>query len=146
MASEIETIDTRPKEVDIFHYAGDTLLFTVTPPAGFVDGYQWNGQIRKTREATSPIDAVFQITPPPEPGAKALVILKAEDCARLAGTGVLVRRRTPSGNSSSMLSYTGVWDVQVKPPGAVADPVITLVHGAITLDLDVTRLVPGLNQ
>lgn len=130
-------IDTTPPFKSIQHYAGDTLTLKVTVPAGFADGYVWTAQLRKDRATGTPVDAVFIITQPATPGDPGYVTLRAEDCQRLARSGVVKTKRDTRG-IRTVVSYTGEFDVQVAPPAA-ADPVTTLVQGSLSLELDVTR-------
>jgi hypothetical protein len=134
-----ETIDTRPQEVDIAAYGGDTLTIQITAPTSLVTGMDWNAQVRKDRNPSTPIDASFLITPPVGSGPAA-VVLSSVDTARLAGTGTIRRSTNPqTGATQQIQTYTGVWDCQISDP-TNPDPVITLVQGTITLDADVTRL------
>jgi hypothetical protein len=135
-----ETIDTRPQEVDISAYGGDTLTIQITAPDTLVAGMDWNAQVRKDRNPTTPVDATFLITPPTGAGVPAAVVLSAVDTARLSGAGAIRRVVNPTtGATQQSQTYTGVWDCQISDP-TNPDPVITLVQGTITLDADVTRL------
>lgn len=111
-------IDTRPQEINIDHYAGDTLTLHVKVPALVVDGRTWTGQVRSRRDSQK-VDATFQITETVE-GAD--VVLLNVDCQELAKRG----------------KYTGFWDVQLAAPDG-SDPVTTLAYGEIRIHPDVTR-------
>jgi len=130
------TIDNRPDTVDIFHYAGDTLTIKVEAPAGLTDGKTWLAQV-KTSRASPTVDALFTITAPTSSGGPAYLMLPAAVTAQLAGTGATVRKMQ-AGTMAVVQSYVGEWDVQVSVNGL--DPVTTLCQGALTIELDVTRL------
>lgn len=130
-------VDTRPEVVNITHYAGDTLTISVTAPASVVEGQVWSAQVRPSRDPTAPLDATFTITPPTVADGPAFLVLSSVDCARLAGTGVVVQR-TWKGTTYAVQTYTGEWDCQVAAPGG-PDPVRTLVQGTLTIEADVTR-------
>lgn len=110
--------DTRPTEVNIEHYGGDTLPIYVRVDSAVVNGRDWNAQVRSARTSQK-IDATMTVTPD---ATGAWVQLSAEDCKRLAARGV----------------YTGYWDVQLSVAGA--DPVTTLATGELKIYPDVTRL------
>ena len=110
--------DTRPTQVNIDHYGGDTLTIRVTVDAGVVAGRDWNAQVRATRTSQR-IDATFTIIPD---ATGADVMLSADDCKRLSDRG----------------KYAGFWDVQLSAAGA--DPVTTLAQGELAIYPDVTRL------
>lgn len=132
-------IDVRPKVVDIAAYAGNTLTIRVTVPAGVADGFIWEAHIRADRSSTGPPDATFDITQPTVPGDPGFLTLKAADSSRLAGTGVVVRRRDAKAGTTKVVQvYSGQWDCQARHP-TDPDPVHTFAQGSITLDLDVTR-------
>lgn len=110
--------DTRPTEVNIDHYGGDTLSIAVKVSSEIVAGREWSAQVRSARTSQR-IDATFTCTPNAE-GAD--VVLAAADCRALSERG----------------EYNGFWDVQLSAP-AGADPVTTLAQGAIKIHPDVTR-------
>lgn len=143
-------LDTRPDVVDLSHYGGDTLTITITAPSYLVSGMEWTAQIRGAREAVG-VDAEFDITPPTVTDGPAFLVLTAAECRRLIDAGgVLVQvqqqrtvRLGPTTNALAAVPrilqrYSGVWDCQIAPFTG-GDPVRTLVQGAITIDLDVTR-------
>jgi len=134
-------VDTRPQIMNVSHYAGDTLTIKVTAPVEVTTGMVWNAQVRADREDATPIDASFVITPPsPGTDPAAYLVLTSADCRRLAGTGTVVRARSRrTGQMAAVQRYAGEWDCQISH-ATNPDPVITLVQGTLTLDLDVTRL------
>ena len=128
-------IDTRPKVVDIDHYAGDSLVIRVRAPAELVAGLRWDAAV-KSAPGQPIADAVFRVTEPEtgEDGKiQAYLILPTEDTTRLALSGK--RRRTTSGGWA--FTYLGFWDCQVSDD--LNDPVTTLARGALNLTIDVTR-------
>jgi hypothetical protein len=125
------SIDTRPKVVDIAHYAGDTLTIRVNVSDVVVAGREWSAQVRALRDGT--LDAEFLIQTD-ELGA--WLTLPEAETRRLANGGELVR-----ATRGRVLRYTGDWDVQVAPVGG-GDPVTTFAQGKLTIDLDVTREEP----
>lgn len=140
------TLSTVPEVVDIEHYGGDTLTVRLDLPDGFADAaLEWRAQIKSAREQTTP-DAVFAITEPTGPGTPAFLVLSSADSARLVGVGTgalgmgqaIIRRRAKDGTLRVIRQYSGQWDVQVSGIGGV-DPVRTLVQGALTIEIDVTR-------
>lgn len=110
--------DTRPTEVNIDHYGGDTLTIRVNIDAAVVAGRVWNAQVRTARTSQA-IAATFSII---EDGTGADVTLSSDDCKALSSRG----------------RFTGVWDVQLSAAGA--DPVTTLAQGDLVIHPDVTRL------
>lgn len=130
-------IDTRPDQVDIIHYAGDTLTIRVEAPASLTDGMTWLAQVKASRDSAT-VDAVFEITPPQTPGGPAELVLPAAVTAALGGTGQVLREMV-AGTLAAIQRYQGEWDVQVSDNGL--DPVKTLAQGTLTIELDVTRSV-----
>jgi hypothetical protein len=132
------TIDTRPAVVDIVHYAGDTLTIRLSAPASITDGMAWKAEVRATRDSGTP-DAVFTITAPETSGGDAFLELSAADTKALVSGSAMttVRTMTAPSQLSMIQKYVGVWDVQVSAAGL--DPVRTLAHGSLTIELDVTQ-------
>lgn len=134
-------IDTRPDTVNLYGYAGDTLSFRIIVAGNLSKGQQWLAQIRQDRTQGQET-AVFDVE---EVSDGAVLTLTAEETARLAGTGaLLVDQQVADANPQAytdgarrMMRFSGQWDVQISNSGS--DPVITLVQGSITLDLDVSR-------
>mgnify|MGYP001324588473 CR=1 FL=1 len=110
--------DTTPTEVNIKHYAGDTLPIWVGVTAEVVAGRDWNAQVRTSR-TTAKIAATFTVAPE---ATGAWLTLAAADCKALAARGV----------------WNGYWDVQLSAAGL--DPVTTLATGELEIHPDVTRL------
>ena len=110
--------DTRPTEVNIDHYGGDTLTIRVNVDAAVVAGRDWNAQVRNARTSQA-IAATFSIV---EDATGADVVLASADCRRLSERG----------------KYSGFWDVQLSVAGG--DPVTTLAQGELNIHPDVTRL------
>lgn len=112
------SFDTRPTEVDIDHYAGDTLSIRVNVSSTIVAGRFWKAQVRTKR--TDPVAAAEFTCYPDASGAT--VVLTSADCKLLAAEGI----------------YKGFWDVQVSGAGGV-DPVTTFAQGDLRIHPDVTR-------
>lgn len=110
--------DTRPTEVNIKHYGGDTLTIHVKVAAEIVAGRSWTAQVRTARTSQT-VAATFTCT---EDAEGANVVLSAVDCRRLSERG----------------EFKGFWDVQLSAAGGL-DPVSTLAQGEITIVPDVTR-------
>jgi hypothetical protein len=110
--------DTRPTEVNIEHYAGDTLSIWVGVATEVVAGRQWNAQVRSSRTSQK-IEATMLVAPE---ALGAWLTLAAADCKRLAQRGI----------------WSGFWDVQLSDAGS--DPVTTLATGDLKIHPDVTRL------
>jgi hypothetical protein len=111
-------LSTVPQEVNIEHYAGDTLTIHIIVPTEVVAGRTFFAQVRSQRGA-SKLDATFQVIPN---GTGADIMLLSADSLQLAARG----------------PYTGFWDVQLAQEDG-SDPVTTLAHGELTLVTDVTR-------
>jgi hypothetical protein len=111
-------LSTIPQEVNIEHYAGDTLTVHLTVPTEVVAGRTYFAQVRAKRGA-SKIDASFQVIP--NAGGADIMLLSA-DSMRLANRG----------------PWSGFWDVQLAAPDG-SDPVTTLAQGELVLVTDVTR-------
>ena len=113
-----QSINYRPKIVDIYGYAGDTLTLriTVTDPS-LVDDGEWAAQVRQKR-AQEPVSATFVIT------------MESETVALLT---------LPAATTAALQGFKGQWDCQVTQPATPTDVVRTLVQGAISFDPDVTR-------
>lgn len=111
-------IDTRPQEINIDHYGGDTLTLNVTVPDGFVDGRDWAGQVRR-QPAAPRLDASFVIVETP---TGATVELPATACKQISSRG----------------KYTGYWDLQLADPDG--ERVTTLAYGRLTIWPDVTSV------
>lgn len=109
--------DTRPTEVNVDHYGGDTLSLYVRVDAAIVAGREWNAQVRTARTSQT-IAAVFTVLPD---AGGATIQLASDDCKRLSARGL----------------FTGVWDVQLSNAGS--DPVTTLAQGELRIHPDVTR-------
>jgi hypothetical protein len=112
-------LSTLPDEVNIDHYAGDTLSLhlTIDNTAAIVNGRSFIAQVRRTRTAKQH-DAVFVVYPDPK---GAYLTLLAKDCRRLTQHG----------------DYSGYWDVQLDATNETA--VTTLVQGELNLHMDVSR-------
>lgn len=109
--------DTRPTEVNIDHYAGDTLVIRVNVAADVVAGRTWKAQVRTKRTDTAAA-AEFVVLPDTD---GCTIQLESAYCQSLAETGI----------------YRGYWDVQVSNAGS--DPVTTFAGGALKIHTDVTR-------
>lgn len=130
-------LDTRPEKVDLMLYGGDTFTLQIQAPAELTGGMAWSAQIRGGRDSGT-VDAEFTITPPAESGGPAYLTLDSETTTLLVGSGVIITRRV-SGETRAIQKYAGEWDCQISVDGD--DPVRTLVQGAISIELDVTREV-----
>ena len=136
------TIDTRPNDIDIITYAGDTLTLQITSPdVDYSTGYTWSGQI-KTSASYSTVDATFTFTHgSPPSGSQTAAVLSAEDSAALGSIALFSAQfNTKSGPVATPMMveafrYNGVWDIQVEKAGIVT----TLVRGTIKVDTDITR-------
>lgn len=111
--------DTRPTQVDIDHYAGDTLVIRINVLAAVVDGRTWKAQARATRTATA-IAGEFEVFPDVD---GCTIQLPSAICQSLAASGV----------------WKGYWDVQVYDTVSGPDPVTTFSGGALNIHPDVTR-------
>jgi hypothetical protein len=133
----VSNIDTRPDTVNLSGYAGDTMVIRVLVEGDFVKSMDWLAQVKQSRQQG---DASAEFTVVPFDGGATLT-LSAAETARLAGVGAVVQQ---DGNPQpyderTVRRFTGEWDVQVSSGGS--DPVVTLVQGALTIDLDVSRAV-----
>lgn len=135
------TIDTRPNDIDLITYAGDTLTLKITSTDVDYSGYTWTGQI-KTSAQSSTVDATFSFTHgEPPSGSQTFAVLSAEDSANLGNIATFQAQfSTKSGPVASPMMveafrYNGVWDIQVENEGVVT----TLVRGTIKVDTDITR-------
>lgn len=132
------TLSSVPQSVDLSAYGGDTFSFSITAPSALVDGMEWLAQIRSANDSTL-IDAVFDIIPPTVPDGPAFLTLPSSETRRLVeGSGLQVVRKLGVAQPMMVQQYKGVWDCQVSGVGGI-DPVVTLVVGTITIDLDVSR-------
>ena len=111
--------DTRPTQVDIDHYAGDTLVIRVNVAADVVDGRTWKAQARESRTATV-LAGEFDVFPD---ATGCTIQLPSTICQTLAATGV----------------WKGYWDVQVYDTVTGPDPVTTFAGGHLNIHPDVTR-------
>ncbi len=111
--------DTRPKQVDIDHYAGDTLSIRVNADALIVAGRSWQAQVRDRRRGGRVV-ADFTVV---EDVAGADLTLPASVCTTLADRGV----------------FKGFWDVQIADP-LNPDPTVTFATGYLNIHPDVTTL------
>lgn len=111
--------DTRPQQIDIDHYGGDTLTIRVNATADIVDGREWQAQVRDKRRGGRVV-ANFTIA---EDVDGATLTLTSEDCALLSDRGV----------------FKGFWDVQVADP-LNPDPTQTFATGYLNIHPDVTLL------
>ena len=132
----MDTLDVRPKIVDVFGYAGDTLTVGVIAPESLVAGKQWDAQVRLTPNDTE-VQATFEIVPPVSPGGIATVTLPSEVTRALAQAGTTVMKKKIGTRSINVQVFEGVWDCQVSNAGD--DPIRTLVRGAVMIELDITR-------
>jgi hypothetical protein len=110
--------DTRPTQVDIDHYAGDTLSIRINVSSTIVAGRVWKAQVRTERTALT-VAAEFVCIPDTD---GCTIMLASADCKTLARAGV----------------YKGFWDVQVAETGGL-DPVTTFGGGKLNIYPDVTR-------
>lgn len=111
--------DTRPQQIDIDHYAGDTLTIRVNVDDALVDGREWHAQVRDKRRGGK-IVADFTCLPD---SLGAYLTLTSESCRMLAAVG----------------AFKGFWDVQVAYPDE-PDPVLTFATGYLNIHPDVTQL------
>ena len=114
------SIDTRPTEVDIDHYGGNTLSLRFTIDSAVVAGRTYTGQVRSQRTAQK-VEATFSFVTDAT-GANA--VLASVDTQRLSQRG----------------KFVGYWDVQLAEADG-GDPVVTLAHGELRIHPDVTRQV-----
>jgi len=124
-----KALDFRPEQVDLLAYAGDTLCFlvTVVPPDILVGG-TYEAQVRDPRSSSAVLET-FDVDLQPG-GGSLLLTLTPQQTQVLYAREVRPRR--------AVTAWKGEWDLQVtSPDGAVK----TLVQGAITVDMDVTRAV-----
>ena len=136
----VASLDSRPQVVDLFIYGGDTYTLTVedVPAQVTAASPDWSAQIRPAGDAAA-VDAEFQITPPAVAGGPAYLMLDAETTALLVQGAPVITRR--AGRAVTQVAqYQGVYDCQLSNAGA--DPVRTLFRGTITIEMDVTRLLP----
>ena len=135
------TSSSVPETVDLAGYAGDTLTRSITVGVpGFIAGREWSAQVRSAKDSTI-IDATFDIVEPAaDDGASpAYLTLTAETTAALVAGGVVTTRiDSATGRTVVQGVYTGVWDVQLAPPGG-GDPTVTLCRGTVVITGDVTR-------
>jgi hypothetical protein len=115
----VADLSTLPQEVNVDHYAGDTLTLHVAISTVDIAGRQFFAQIRKTKNAAK-IDATFTVVVTPS-GCD--LVLSA------AASRALTKHK----------DYEGVWDVQLSTAAGV-DPVVTLGFGEMRLHSDVTRI------
>jgi hypothetical protein len=140
------TIDTRPQSIDIFAYAGDTLVLNIVTDVDY-SLHTWTGYI-KSDFTEQPFDAEFAFDHPDNNLPTGFLTKATISATDTSGLTALVLNRvnkptfTKAGTTSASLreinapiQYTGVWDIQVK----LDDVVTTLVRGTIQIDGDVTR-------
>lgn len=122
-------LDMRPKQHDLATYAGDSysVTFRMAEDTDFGVGMIWEAHVRSAPGDIEP-DAVLPITPPAAPGDVAVMVIPSQTTRDLISRGRYADR------------YQGFWDIQVADPAG--DPVVTLVRGVFTVDLDVTRAAP----
>lgn len=111
--------DTRPKQIDIDHYGGDTLTIRVNATADVVAGREWQAQVRDKRRGGRVV-ADFTIA---EDVDGATLTLPSSTCSTLSERGV----------------FKGFWDVQVADP-VDPDPTLTFATGYLNIHPDVTTL------
>jgi len=134
-------LDTRPKKVDILHWAGDTLTVKVTAPASLTDGKVWDAHIKTAVGAA--VTAEWAITPPTISGGPAYLVLDSATTAAMAAGQPVVyiepdsRAQRAGVEPRAVQQFVGVWDCQVSFNGS--DPVRTLVQGTLTIEMDVTQ-------
>lgn len=109
--------NTRPQEIDIDHYAGDTLVIRINVNATVVAGRTWKAQARIERTSTT-LAGEFEVFPDVD---GCTIQLPSAICQTLAATG----------------EWKGYWDVQVSDAGS--DPVTTFATGHLNISPDVTR-------
>jgi hypothetical protein len=131
------TLSAVPVQHDLKMYAGDTYTLEIRAPAEVTDGMEWHAQIRTTKDSPI-IDATFSITVPEVSGGPAYITLLSADSARLASGAPLVTRRSVDGIVRTVQEYSGVFDCHVRHP-TLPDPVRSLVQGAVSIELNVTR-------
>lgn len=130
------SLDTTPDNVDITHYAGDTLTIKITAPFSMVNGKDWLAQVRSSKSSAQ-VDSTFIVTKPVVDGDSAFLVLPAAETTRLVANAQ-TRRVVRDGVALLMAQYKGVWDCQISGTGGT-DPVTTLAQGALTIELDVSR-------
>lgn len=113
-------LETIPTEVNVEHYAGDTLTLHIKIDPLVVGGRTWSGQVR-SRRTNRKIEAPFEFIPTAT-GVDA--VLESEACQRLAARG----------------EFIGFWDIQLSDNGD--DPVTTICQGEMKILPDVTRIEP----
>lgn len=137
----MSVIDARPQGVELKAYAGDTFSFKIITDVDY-STYTWTGQIRSIH-SDQVVDASFDFSVPVlvEGKWETFVTLSADSSQALADL-VVEPPVTPSilnvgkpSTKTSVNTYNGVWDIQVK----TGEVVKTLVQGTITVDEDVTR-------
>src|SRR6188768_2612741 len=106
-------LNTRPEEVDVEAYAGDTTTIKIVAPTALVGGMVWHAGI-KARRSSSKNDASFVVTPPEVAGGPAYITLTSEDSLALMG---IANARAQEANAPSQHSvvneYIGYWNCQI---------------------------------
>lgn len=125
-----QLIDTTPDTVNIVCYGGDTLSICIkTNPPTYTQPGVWSAQVR-----CSPGDPTilefFNIAPTAD---GACLTLTYQQTADLVALGAVKRAR----GCAVYQVFNGVWDVQVY--WTAEDCIQTLVKGAFTAQIDVTR-------
>ena len=114
----MSNLSTMPAEVNIEHYAQDTLVIHIKIDDEVIAGRVFNAHVRSQRTSRK-VDAEFDVF---LTATGADLVLTAEASAPLTKRGV----------------YDGFWDVQLSDAGE--DPITTLGQGSLTLNPDVTRV------
>lgn len=143
----VNVIDTRPQGLELKGYSGDTLSFNIVTDYDYTT-WAFSGEVR-SNHTDDVTDAVFTIgttVPGTAPSTWTTpVALSATATKALADLVVespvvpaeVVKIGAVEFTKSSVPTYSGVWDIQVK----LGDVVKTLVQGTITIDQDITRTI-----
>lgn len=133
-------LDLRPQVVDVYGYAGDTLEIAVIVPTHYINGRNFDAQVRPV-VGSDTVSASFVVVPPEEVNGPALLQLPSDVTRALVESGGTRVRLRDGGVTFEVMRFTGVWDCQLSMAGL--DPVRTIVKGALYIDMDITDLPSG---
>lgn len=132
------SIDLRPAELEILAYAGDTVRLILRTEDDY-SAATWRGSIKDTRDVDAVERATFSFgTPTLDVPTNRWVQTAKIDETDTASMFALV-----NGGGQPLVSYNGVWDIEVEfddpdDPGVETD-VLTLLQGTIVIDGDITK-------